>query len=137
MSGGCRSAGGGTGDYFRVLHQAERLLGMRGFLVESNHHGCHVALFIRESAVRVTEQRHDRQPPWWHALARVVAEVGGCPAPVSLVSAHLAPSSPAIRLAGAETLSLLAKDGLVIAAGDWNAAPAAGTCLPPEGVNPA
>lgn len=86
-------------DYFRVLHQAERLLGMRGFLVESNHHGCHVALFIRESAVRVIEQRHDRQPPWWHALARVVAEVG--------------------------------------AAGDWNAAPAAGTCFPPAGVSPA
>ena len=56
---------------------------------------------------------------------------------MSLVSAHLAPSSPAIRLAEAETLGLLVKDGLVIAAGDWNAAPAAGTCFPPAGVSPA
>lgn len=112
-------------DYYRVLHLAEGMLGMRGFLAESSHGDCHVGVFVRESpGLRVTGQRHDRQPPLWHALACVTIVTAGCPGPLLLASAHLAPSSPVLRLAEAESLALLPKHGPVVMAGDWNAAPA-------------
>ena len=44
-------------------------------------------------------------------VACLIIEADGMPGPLHLVSAHLAPSSPAIRLAEAEALALLAKDG--------------------------
>lgn len=37
-------------DYHRVFHRAEQLLGMRGSLSPSSHHGCLLAIFIREAA---------------------------------------------------------------------------------------
>jgi hypothetical protein len=48
----------------------------------------------------------------------------------------LAPSSPTIRLAEGEALALLAKDGLVIAGGDWNAVPATDPEPDRDGVDP-
>ena len=112
----------------RLLHRAERVLRMRGFLAQSNHHGCHIGLFVRESAcTRVTGWYPDRAAPYWHALARLVTEVDGYRRPLHIVGAHLAPSSPAIRLAEAETFSLLTGPGHdVIALGDFNAIPATG-----------
>jgi endonuclease/exonuclease/phosphatase family metal-dependent hydrolase len=59
-------------------------------------------------------------------VARVVVAADGYLQPLHLASVHLAPSSPAIRLAEAEALGLLVGDGPVIAGGDWNALPAAG-----------
>ena len=121
--------------YFRLLHLAERILGMRGFLVKSNHDGCHLGLFIRESAgLCVTAQRHDRRRPYWHAVARIEAELEGYPDPLTLVSAHFAPASPAIRLAEAEAFRLIVKNspGPVIAAGDWNAVPTDHPAPPPQ-----
>lgn len=110
----------------RLLHQAEQMLGMRGFLVQSHHHGGHLAVLIRESAgIPVARQRHDRAWPYWRALAHLEVHVDGYLRPLHLLNAHLAPASPTIRLAEAETLALVAKDGRdVIAVGDWNAAPA-------------
>src|SRR5208283_916711 len=56
---------GESADY-RVLHLAERVLRMRGFLARSAHHGCDLALFVRESAgLRVIRQRHEQGPPYW------------------------------------------------------------------------
>lgn len=121
--------------HLRVLHMAEHILGMRGFLVRSNHSGCHLGLFIREAAgLRVTAQRHDRQRPYWHAIACIVVETDGYPRPLHLVSAHFAPASPAIRLAEAEAFQLVAQNsrGPVIAAGDWNAMPAGDPDPPPD-----
>lgn len=43
---------------------------------------------------------------------------------MQLVSCHLAPSSPARRLAEAEAFALVADRGPLIAGGDWNALPA-------------
>ena len=51
--------------------------------------------------------------------------------PLCLASVHLAPASPAIRLAEAEAFALLAGHGPAIAGGDWNALPAADPS-PPE-----
>jgi endonuclease/exonuclease/phosphatase family metal-dependent hydrolase len=110
---------------YRALHLAERLLGMRGFLAQSAHHGCHLAIFIREDAgLRVTEQRHEHGDEWWHGVACILVEAEGFPQPLQLASCHLAPSSPERRLAEAEAFALVAKRGPLIAGGDWNALPA-------------
>jgi hypothetical protein len=94
----------------------------------TNHYGCHIALFVRESAgIRVTGWHPDCATPYWHVLARLTAEVDGYDRPLHIVGAHLAPSSPAIRLAEAETFNLLTGPGHdVIALGDFNAIPATG-----------
>jgi len=65
----------------------------------------------------------------------VTVEVQGS-GPLDLVSAHLAPSSPAQRLIEAEALALIAKDNQVIAGGDWNAVPAADPDPPVDGADP-
>lgn len=119
---------------YRTFHMAERLLGMRGFLSQSAHHGCHLAVFIRESAgLRVLEQRHERGNEWWHGVACVLVQTEGFPRPLQLASCHLAPSSPLRRLAEAEAFALVAERGPLIAGGDWNALPA-GDPEPPEPV---
>jgi endonuclease/exonuclease/phosphatase family metal-dependent hydrolase len=110
----------------RTFDLAERLPGLRGFLGRSSHHGCHLAVFIRESAgLQVLEQRHERGDPWWHGIACVLVEAEGFPQPLQLASCHPAPSSPQRRLEEAEAFALAAERGLLIAGGDWNALPAA------------
>jgi endonuclease/exonuclease/phosphatase family metal-dependent hydrolase len=132
----CKGWRGESADY-RIFHLAEQALRMRGFLVPSAHHGCDLGLFVREPpGLRVIRQRHEQGPPYWHAVARLEAEAGGIPGRLSLISAHLAPSSPAIRVAEAEAFALLAKDGPVIAGGDWNAVPAADPDPPAYGASP-
>jgi hypothetical protein len=128
---GWRALGG------RALFLAERVLGLRGFLVPSAHHECDLAVFVREAAdVRVIAERHEVGAPYWHGVARVVVEIDGLDDPLHLASAHLAPSSPTIRLAEGEALALLAKDGLIIAGGDWNAVPATDPEPDRDGIDP-
>src|SRR5215469_15907028 len=81
-----------------LLHLAEEQLGMTGFLAESAHHGCHLAVFVRESAgLQVIEPRHERGHPYWHAVARVLVRAESLHEPLYLASLHFAPSSPVIR----------------------------------------
>jgi endonuclease/exonuclease/phosphatase family metal-dependent hydrolase len=111
---------------FRALRLAERMLAMRGFLAPSSHHGCHLAVFIRDDAgLRVVEERHEYGDPWWHGVACVLVEVEGIQWPLQLASCHLAPSSPTRRLEEAESFALVVERGALIAGGDWNALPAA------------
>jgi hypothetical protein len=75
---------------------------------------------------------------WWpnRSASRLVTEVDGYPRPLHLTGSHSAPSSPAIRLAEAETFSLLTGPGHdVIALGDWNAIPATGPDPALDGVS--
>jgi endonuclease/exonuclease/phosphatase family metal-dependent hydrolase len=116
-----------------ALFRAEEMLGMRGFPVESNHDGCHLILFVRPP-IRVLSVHHDRRQPYWHALCHLRVRVSG--AELSLVNLHLAPASPSIRLAEAETLALIKKERPVIAVGDLNAMPAADPEPPLEGIDP-
>jgi hypothetical protein len=120
-------------DGYRYLHFAERALGMRGFLARSNHHGCDLAVFVRESAgIAVHAERHEEGPPYWHAVARVEVVVDDWA--INLVSAHLAPSSPSLRLIEAEAFALIAKDGFAIAGGGWNALPTTDPVPPIDGI---
>ncbi|WP_131740981.1 endonuclease/exonuclease/phosphatase family protein [Actinomadura roseirufa] len=111
-------------NHFRTFHLVEQLLGMRGFLRPSAHHGCHLAIFVREDdGLKVIEQRHEHGHPYWHGVARIVVQTDGQPYPLQLASIHLAPSSPVIRLAEAEALGLIAKEYPAIIGGDFNALP--------------
>jgi hypothetical protein len=113
---GWRDSGG------RTLFLAEQILGLRGFLTSSPHQGGDLAVFVRESAgLRVIAERHEHGYPFWHAVARLVVATPWPGTTFHLVSAHLAPTSPTIRLAEAEALAMVAKDGFVIAGGSWNA----------------
>lgn len=108
----------------RRLREVERVLGMRGFLTKSNHHGCDLALLVRESAgIHVIAEEHDHGPPWWHALCHVRTEIDGFPGETHLLVAHLAPGSPATRLCEAESFDLFrAGHRQTVVVGDWNAA---------------
>jgi endonuclease/exonuclease/phosphatase family metal-dependent hydrolase len=104
-----------------MMHRAEELLGgMRGFLATAER-GFHLGVFIRESAgLRVVRTRHEQLQPYWHAVSCLITEVDGFGRLV-LASAHLAPASPATRLAEAEAFKLIAEAGPSISGGDWNA----------------
>jgi hypothetical protein len=116
---GCSGWGDRGGE---TLFLAEQILGLRGFLALSSHYGGDLAVFVREPAgLRVTAERHEHGYPFWYAVARLVIATSWPGTTFHLVSAHLAPSSPTIRLAEAEALAVIAQDGLVIAGGSWNA----------------
>ena len=116
---GCSGWGDCGGE---TLFLAEQLLGLRGFLALASHHGGDLAVFVREPAgLRVTAERHEHGYPFWHAAARLVVATPWPGTTFQLVSAHLAPSSPTIRLAEAEALAVIAQEGFVIAGGSWNA----------------
>ena len=128
---GWRAAGG------RALFTAERVLGMRGFVVPSSRHGCDLAVFVRESAgLRVTAEQHEQGHPYWHAVAYIAVATAWPGSSLHLASTHLAPS-PTIRLAEAEALALIAHDGWVIVGGDWNALPATDPEPSLDGIDPA
>jgi hypothetical protein len=109
-------------DGHRLLHLAARRLGMSArVLIPSAHHGCHLAMLVREHpGLRVVRERHDRAAPWWHALGHLELDAEG--KTVHLLNLHLAPTAPAVRLLEAETLGLF-RSWRVIAAGDYNAHP--------------
>jgi len=116
-----------------------KALQMRGYFARSNRGpGGDVAVFVRESSgIRVVEPRHEERPPWWHAVALVIAEVEGVDGLLRFASAHLAPISPSLREIEAEAFGLLCEHpGPLIAGGDWNAVPAGDAIPDIEGIHP-
>ena len=107
----------------QILHGVAAVLEMPGrYLIPSNHHGCDLAFLVRErNGLWVKRERHDTATPWWHALAHIELHVEGMP--VHVMNVHLAPSSPATRLAEAESFGLF-RDWPAIALGDFNVVPA-------------
>ncbi|MDF5751103.1 endonuclease/exonuclease/phosphatase family protein [Spongiactinospora sp. TRM90649] len=110
-------------DNDRLLNLVATRLGMSyRTLVPSNHHGCHLAMFVRKrTGLRVVREHHDHATPWWHAQGAVELFVDGW-GPLWFLNVHLAPASPEIRLAEAEAFDLYSKRPAVIV-GDFNAAP--------------
>lgn len=110
----------------RLLFQAEQILGLRGFLARSRRSADETAVFVRESGgIRVIAERHEHGHPFWHAIARLAVATPWPGVTFHLVSVHLAPTSPAIRLAEAEALAAIVEEGLMLAGGSWNAFSAA------------
>jgi endonuclease/exonuclease/phosphatase family metal-dependent hydrolase len=122
----------------RILYLVEKLLGMRGFMARSARHpGGDLGVFIREaSGIRVIETRHEEKPPYWHGVACLYAEVEGF-GPLRFASAHLAPSSPSLRVVEAEAFQLVAEKPVpLIAGGDWNSVPLGGPEPDTTGIHP-
>ncbi|MEU1881915.1 endonuclease/exonuclease/phosphatase family protein [Streptosporangium sp. NPDC020072] len=106
----------------KPFHLAKRILGLDGYLIPSDHDGCHQALFVKASVVQVDEEKHSVGPPYWHGAAHIRGLVDG--RMVSFVGVHLAPSTPRLREIEAEALALKARRGEpIIMMGDWNAVP--------------
>ncbi|MDF5758411.1 endonuclease/exonuclease/phosphatase family protein [Spongiactinospora sp. TRM90649] len=125
-------------DNDRLLNLAAARLGMSyRALVHSNHHGCHLAVFVRErSGLRVVREHHDQAVPWWHALAAVELAVDGWPRPLWFLNTHLAPASPTTRKAEAEAFDLFrGRDTILV--GDFNAAAVDESPADGPGVHPA
>lgn len=113
-------------DHWELFHYARTALGMWGCLVRARRHGCHLAMFVRESAkLRVVGERHERRHPYWHALGHLELAVAEVQTRLQFIDCHLAPSSPELRRAEAETFGLW-KDQAVIAVGDFNDVPIGG-----------
>jgi endonuclease/exonuclease/phosphatase family metal-dependent hydrolase len=91
---------------------------MHGYAVPSNHHGCHLAMLIRDP-LELVEERHDRATPWWHALCHLLVTVHG--RLLHVAGVHFAPASPTQRLIEAEACSLIPQKGSAILLGDMNA----------------
>jgi endonuclease/exonuclease/phosphatase family metal-dependent hydrolase len=111
-------------DDHRLLHEAERLLGMRGLLGISPRTRMHTVVFVRPP-LRVTAHRVYCGGIWHHSATRAViawdtdqtSEAGR----ITLVNAHLSPRSPARRILEAEELTDLAIPGnLTLLAADTN-----------------
>ncbi|MEU6033949.1 endonuclease/exonuclease/phosphatase family protein [Actinomadura sp. NPDC047616] len=119
---------------YEQLHAAEHALGMRGFLVESQYYGCHLATFIREPRIEVIE-RHDVHNLRFHVEAGLRCIIDGHT--IDLVNVHFAPSSPKQRVIEAELLKLrLGRRRYVIVFGDFNAMGDNDPKPDPEGIDP-
>ncbi|MDW6057860.1 endonuclease/exonuclease/phosphatase family protein [Streptomyces sp. FXJ1.4098] len=112
----------------RLMHAAERRLGLRGFLSTPNpgvDADIATAVYLRPSMFHVAEQRPHAKPFWMHPC-HVQAQLGDCPVPLNFVSAHLCFFDAGRRLEEAGWLTTLAKPGMVTLVGmDSNSYPKA------------
>jgi hypothetical protein len=111
-------------DDYRLLHQAEHLLGMRGLLGISPRTRMHTAIFVLPP-LRVTAHRVHAGGIWHHSATRAViawdADQTSEAGRITLISAHLSPRSPTRRILEAEELTDLAVPGTVtLLAADTN-----------------
>ncbi|MFD9072279.1 endonuclease/exonuclease/phosphatase family protein [Streptomyces lasiicapitis] len=110
----------------RLLHAAERRLGLRGFLAAPNpgvDADIATAVYLRPGMFHVAEQK-PRAKPWWLHPCHVQAHLGDCPVPLNLVSFHMCSFDADQRLTEAGWMTTLAGPGMVtIAAGDTNSYP--------------
>ncbi|GHC76997.1 endonuclease/exonuclease/phosphatase family protein [Streptomyces flavofungini] len=110
----------------RLLHAAEKRLGLRGFLAAPNpavDADISTAVYLRPGMFHVAEQK-PRAKPWWLHPCHVRAHLGDCPVPLNLVSFHMCSFDADQRLTEAGWMTTLAGPGMVtIAAGDTNSYP--------------
>jgi endonuclease/exonuclease/phosphatase family metal-dependent hydrolase len=94
-------AGGGA-----LLHALEAQIGVRGFLAIAPRTGQNVAIFIREPLTPLSFEADGAN--FHHALTTLKVNVPGTERPVTLISAHLCPNGPAVRLREAAYLAVQA-----------------------------
>lgn len=108
-------------DGHKLLDRVADQLGMTfRTLVRSNFHGCDIAVLVRERpGLRVGKERHLTGPPFSHCHADVELKVKG--RTIRFMAGHAAPSSPTVRLAEAEMVTVY-RNLPVIYVADFNAA---------------
>ncbi|MFE2726332.1 endonuclease/exonuclease/phosphatase family protein [Kitasatospora sp. NPDC059327] len=106
----------------RLLHEAERMLGMRGFLGPSapaeSPNPC--GLFVREDTFRVTGV-WPQEKDWWLPPCAVSVRYAEAGVPLQLASVHLSYRSPARRQIEAGNMTTWQRPNLaVLLGGDFN-----------------
>lgn len=101
------------------LFAFEAATGMRGFVAKATHTGQHTAIFVGPSVTPLAFSEDSAH--FHHAAATLRASLPGLVEPVTFVSVHLCPNSPAARANEASYLfNLAAPDKSVLLAGDFN-----------------
>ncbi len=112
----------------RLKNSAAKRLGLRGFLAEPNPYvdaDIATAVYLRPELFHVREEP-PRAKPWWLHPCHVQAQLGDCPVPLNIVSAHLCFFDANQRLTEAGWLTTLAEPGMVTLIGmDSNSYPRA------------
>ncbi|WP_329486670.1 endonuclease/exonuclease/phosphatase family protein [Kitasatospora sp. NBC_01246] len=106
----------------RLLHEAERMLGMRGFMAPSAPAESHnpTGLFIREDTFRVTGV-WPQEKDWWLPPCVVSTRYAETGVPLQLASVHLGYRSPARRQIEADNMTTWQRPDLaVLLGGDFN-----------------
>lgn len=106
-------------DGMKPLFNLEQKLGMRGFLAPAVHTGQNTGVFIRPYLTPVAVEADSVH--FHHALASVTLNIPGADRPLTVLSAHLCPYGPHIRLREASYLVNYADDAaFTLVAGDFN-----------------
>lgn len=104
---------------YRRLYEVEEALGMRGFMTLAPHTGQHTAVFARRELMPVATEGDSVH--FHHAATFVTLRVPGFSSPVTVVSVHLCPCGPDVRLKEAAYLvAHAAPERLALVAGDFN-----------------
>ncbi|TQF01978.1 endonuclease/exonuclease/phosphatase family protein [Kitasatospora acidiphila] len=111
----------------RLLHEAERMLSMRGFLASATPESPNpTGLFVREDTFSVTGV-WPQSTDWWHAPCAISVRYGGVDVPLQLASVHLSSRSPERRQIEARNMTTWQRRKLaVLTAGDFNSYSASG-----------
>ncbi|RFS81451.1 hypothetical protein D0T12_31365 [Actinomadura spongiicola] len=92
------------------------------YVGRSPFYGCDLAAFVRQSDhLTVEDVTHLTSPPFVHSLLNLKLRIDGHPRPIHFLIGHCAPSSPTIRMAEAELLTVHRHLDLIYVA-DFNAA---------------
>ncbi|MFJ5071543.1 endonuclease/exonuclease/phosphatase family protein [Kitasatospora sp. NPDC088556] len=115
----------------RLLYEAERLLGMRGFLAPASPAESYnpPGLFVREDTFRVTGV-WPQEKEWWLPPCVVSVKHGESGVPLQLASVHLSPRSPERRQMEARSITTWHRPAVLLG-GDFNSYSRSGQELQP------
>lgn len=112
-----QEASGFTQNGYEALFWFEKKLGMRGFVAQAKS-GQHVCIFVPKAAI--VESAETAPGSFCHSYKKLVLRTGSGSS-LAIISAHLNPNSPELRLAEAQHIATTAaRSGEVVIAGDLN-----------------
>ncbi len=110
---------GYTGDGMKRLFKMEERINMRGFIAPALHTGQNTGVFIKLALKPVSVEIDSEH--FHHAVVSAAVSVPGSAKPLTVISAHLCPFGPHVRLREAAYLVNYADDSaFTLVAGDFN-----------------
>ncbi|MFH8993245.1 endonuclease/exonuclease/phosphatase family protein [Streptomyces sp. NPDC017940] len=108
----------------RRLHEAEHVLGLRGFITPATPENQNVTGVFLDHDLFTVDAVYPHTALTWHPVCNIVAYFDGCPRPISFASFHLCFFDADTRLTEARRLTSLTKPGTVaLFGGDCNSYP--------------
>lgn len=110
---------GYTLDSSKLLFQLENEIGMRGFMAIAPHTGQNTAVFIKSHIVPLSFETDNVH--FHHATSILKVRIDGVDKPITLISTHLNPLGPQLRLNEASYfINYASSNEYTILAGDFN-----------------